>query len=98
MSECLVGLCLVKNGSNVYLGDDGVKELVRICDHVHSPIRRNRVKTASYLLKGQDSAENPCDADTGNDCLVGLPGSLTVSGLNKHTNSGPEDKNSAAKN
>ncbi len=25
----------VKNGSNVYLGDDGVKELVIICDHVH---------------------------------------------------------------
>ncbi len=28
-------MCLVKNGSNVYLGDDGVKELVKICDHVH---------------------------------------------------------------
>ncbi len=25
----------VKNGSNMYLGDNGVKELVRICDHVH---------------------------------------------------------------
>ncbi len=25
----------VKNGSNMYLGDDGVKELVIICDHVH---------------------------------------------------------------
>ncbi len=28
-------LCLVKNGSNMYPGDDGVKELVIICDHVH---------------------------------------------------------------
>ncbi len=25
----------MKNGSIVYLGDDGVKELVLICDHVH---------------------------------------------------------------
>ncbi len=33
--ECWEDMCLVKNGSNMYLGDDGAKELVIICDHVH---------------------------------------------------------------
>ncbi len=28
-------MCLVKNWSNMYLGDDGAKELVIICDHVY---------------------------------------------------------------
>ncbi len=35
MSECLEDTCLVKNGSHIYVGDDGVKELVIICDHVY---------------------------------------------------------------
>ncbi len=35
VSECSEDMCLMENGSNVYLGDDGVKELVIICDHVH---------------------------------------------------------------
>ncbi len=35
MSECSEDTCLVKNGSNMYLGDDKAKELVIICDHVH---------------------------------------------------------------
>ncbi len=34
-SKCLEDMCLVKNGSNMYLGDDRAKELVMICDHVH---------------------------------------------------------------
>ncbi len=28
-------MCLVKNGSNMYFGDNGVKEFVIICDRVH---------------------------------------------------------------
>ncbi len=28
-------MCLVKNGSNVYLEDNGAKEFVKICDHVY---------------------------------------------------------------
>ncbi len=36
VSECLEDACLVKkNGSILYLGNDGVKELVIICDYVH---------------------------------------------------------------
>ncbi len=35
VSECSEDMCLVKNGSNLYLGDDGAKELVIICDRVH---------------------------------------------------------------
>ncbi len=35
VSECSEDVCLVKNESNMYLGDDGVEELVINCDHVH---------------------------------------------------------------
>ncbi len=35
VSECSEHMCLVKNGSNMYLSDDGVKELVIIYDYVH---------------------------------------------------------------
>ncbi len=35
VSECSEDMCLVKNGSNLYLGDDGMKELLIICNHVH---------------------------------------------------------------
>ncbi len=34
VSECSE-MCPVKNGSNMHLVDDGAKELVIICDHVH---------------------------------------------------------------
>ncbi len=34
VSECM-DMGPVENGSNMYLGDDGVKELVIICDHIH---------------------------------------------------------------
>ncbi len=33
--ECAEDICLVKNGSNMYLGEAEVKELVIICDHIH---------------------------------------------------------------
>ncbi len=35
VSECAEDLCLVKNKSNMHLGDDGAKELVIICDLVY---------------------------------------------------------------
>ncbi len=35
VSECSEDMCPVKNGPNMYLGDDEAKELVIICDHVH---------------------------------------------------------------
>ncbi len=39
VSECSEDMCLVKNGSNMHLGDDGAKELVIICDHVHFSLK-----------------------------------------------------------
>ncbi len=36
VSEFSEKMCLVKNRSNVYLGDDGAKDSVIICHHVHS--------------------------------------------------------------
>ncbi len=33
--ECSEDMCLAKDESNMYLGDDGAKELVIICDQVH---------------------------------------------------------------
>ncbi len=35
VSECSEVTCLVKNESSMYVGGDGAKELVLICDHVH---------------------------------------------------------------
>ncbi len=58
MSECSEDMCLVKNGSNMYLADDGVKELVIICDHIHFS-HKNEIglTTASCLLKGRSQGE-----------------------------------------
>ncbi len=53
VSECLEDTSLVKNGSNMYLSHDGVKELVIICDHVHFCYRNEMTQTASSLLKGR---------------------------------------------
>ncbi len=36
----------------MYLGDDGVRAMVIICDHIHFS-RVNGLKTASSLLKGR---------------------------------------------
>ncbi len=35
VSECSEDMCLVKNGSSLYLGGDVEKELIIICDHLH---------------------------------------------------------------
>ncbi len=52
VSECSEDTCLVKNGSNMYLGNDGEKELV-IATMFISPITMNGLMTASCLLKGR---------------------------------------------
>ncbi len=61
----------VKNGSNTYLGEDEVKELVIICDHLYFSRKHDWTKTASCLLKGRGRGEKPCDTDTGNEQSVG---------------------------
>ncbi len=35
LSECSGNSCLLKNGSSMFLDDNGAKELLIICDHVH---------------------------------------------------------------
>ncbi len=39
MSECSEDTCHVKNGSSMYLGDDGAKESVVICDYVYFSLK-----------------------------------------------------------
>ncbi len=43
---------LVKNRSNMYLGDDGVKELVIICDHVHFSCKNEWTQDCVQSPKG----------------------------------------------
>ncbi len=54
----------------MYLGDNGAKELVTICDHVHFSHRMNGLQTASSPLKGRGCGETH-DTDMGNECSVG---------------------------
>ncbi len=54
VSECLGDTHLVKNGSSMYLGDDGVKESV--IKFIFS-IRMNGLQTACSPLKGQGCGE-----------------------------------------
>ncbi len=53
VSECSEDMCLEKNGSNMYFGDDGAKELVIICDRVHFSCKNDGLRTASSFLKGR---------------------------------------------
>ncbi len=55
----------------MYFGDDGVKELVIICDHVHLSHKHEGTQDCILSPKGAGPLQNPCDTDTGNDCLVG---------------------------
>ncbi len=60
----------VKNGSSMYLGDDGAKELVLICNHVHF-FHKNELTYNCFLsFKGAGPWRNPCDTDTGNERFV----------------------------
>ncbi len=70
MSECSEDVCLVKNGSNTYLGDAGAKELVIICDHGHFSHKNERSRDCFLFPKGAELWQNPCDTDTGNESSV----------------------------
>ncbi len=59
--------CLVKNGSNMYFCDDGVKELVIMCDYVHFSIKNEQNQDCFLFPKGVGPWRNPCDTDTGNE-------------------------------
>ncbi len=67
VSECSEDMCLVKNGSNMHLGDDGVKELIIICDHVHFSHKSEWTQDCFLSSKGAGLGWNPCDTDTGNE-------------------------------
>ncbi len=62
-------MCL-KNVSNLYLGDDGVKELVTICDHVHFSHKNKWTQDCFLSPKGAGPWQNPCDTDTGKERSV----------------------------
>ncbi len=66
---------LVKNESSMYLGDDGAKELVIICDHVHYTCKNERAQECFLFPKGAEPWQNSCDTDTGNELSVGGLGS-----------------------
>ncbi len=65
VSECSEGMCLVKNGSSVYLGDDWAKELVIICDHVHFSHKNEWTQDCFLSPKAAGPWRKPCDTDTG---------------------------------
>ncbi len=56
-SECSYDMCLVKNGSNMYFGENGTKELIIATITFTSPVWMNTIKTAYSLLKGRDAGE-----------------------------------------
>ncbi len=52
VSECSEDMCPVKNGSNIYLGDNGVKDLVIICDHIHFSHRNEWTQDCLWSPEG----------------------------------------------
>ncbi len=52
VSECSEDLRLVKNESNMYLGDDGGKELVIICNHIHFSLKNEWTQNCFLSPKG----------------------------------------------
>ncbi len=81
MSECSEDMCLVKNGSSMYLGDNGAKELVIICDHVYFFHKNEWTRDCFLSPKGAGPWWNPCDTDTGNERETSRSLLLTVCGL-----------------
>ncbi len=72
MSELSGEISLVKNGSNMYFGDNRLKRLVIICDHVYFFHKNEKTQGCFLSPKG--------DTDTGNACSVCCLDSLTVFG------------------
>ncbi len=52
VSKCAEDSCLVKNEFNLYLSDDGAKELVIICDRVHFSRKDEWTKDSFWSPKG----------------------------------------------
>ncbi len=52
VSDCSEDTCLVKNGSNMCLGDDGAKELILIYDHIHLSHKNKWTKNCVWSPKG----------------------------------------------
>ncbi len=71
VSESLEDTCLEKSGSNTHFGEDGVKELVIICDHIHFSQRNEWTQDCFLSPKGAVPWRNPCDTDTGNELSAG---------------------------
>ncbi len=69
VSECSEDVS-VKNGSKMYLGEDGMKESVIICDHVHFSRKNEWTQDCFLSPKGAGPGEKPCDTDTGNERSV----------------------------
>ncbi len=59
-------MCLVKNGSSVCLGDDGLKELIIICDCGYFFHKNEWTEDCFLSPKGAGPKRNPCDTDAGN--------------------------------
>ncbi len=58
VSECSEDMCLVKSRSNLYLGGDGTKELVKICDHVHFSHKNEWTQDCFLSPEGRAIAKN----------------------------------------
>ncbi len=70
LSEFSDDMCLVKNGFVMHPGDDGVKELVIISDHIHFSRKNEWTQDCFLSPKGAGPWQNPCDTDTGNEHSV----------------------------
>ncbi len=54
----------------IYLGDNGMRELVIICDQVHFSHKNEWTQDCVYSPKGAGPWKNPCDTDAGNERSV----------------------------
>ncbi len=70
MTECLEDMCRVKMAP-ICIFDDGAKELVIICDHVHFYHKSEWTQDSFKSPKGAGPWRNPCDTDTAYERSVG---------------------------
>ncbi len=59
VSECSEGMCLEKNVFKMYLADDGAKDSVIFCDHVHFSHRNEWTKNCFLCPKEVGLWRNP---------------------------------------
>ncbi len=58
---------VMKNGSNMCLGHNGMKEFLIICDQVNFSHENEQTQDCFLSPKGAGPWWNPCDTDTGNE-------------------------------